>query len=574
MSAAAATHDSTTMEQIWLKQYPPGTSARISPDPAASLIDVFHDSCKRFATLPAFHNWGTTLTYAQIGQRAREFSSWLTAQGLSKGDRIALMMPNLLQYPIAMFGALQAGLIVVNTNPLYTPRELEHQLRDSGAVCIVVLANFAHVLEQVISRTQVRTVVITQLGDLLRFPKGIVINWAARALKKAVPEYHIANAVNFRDALEAGSHLRFVARAISADDTAFLQYTGGTTGVAKGAMLTHRNLVANLEQVSALWRSIIRDGEEVVITPLPMYHIFCLTCNCLTFFKHGGLNVLITNPRDIPAFIAELRHWKFTFISGVNTLYNALLQHPRFAELDFSHLQLGFAGGMALHPSVAERWQKTTHRDLIEGYGLTEASPVVACNLPGASRLGTVGVPLPSTEISIRDDSRELGVGEEGELCVRGPQVMTGYWNMPQETAKALDADGWLRTGDVALLDSDGFLHIVDRKKDMIIVSGFKVFPNEVETVIASHGAVLEVGCIGVPDERSGQAVKAFIVARESLTVEQVREFCREYLTPYKVPKYVEFRPTLPKTNIGKILRRALAEELSEEAHDRGTIAH
>jgi long-chain acyl-CoA synthetase len=562
------------MERIWLAQYPQGTPAEVSLQAGTTLVDVFRRSCERFASRPAFHNLGTTLSYAEVDARSRDFAAWLTANGMRKGERIALMLPNVLQFPVALFGALRAGLVVVNTNPLYTARELEHQLRDSGATCIVVLANFAHVVQKVIARTSVRSVIVTQLGDLLRFPKGAIVSWAARRVKRLVPEYRIAGALSFREVLDAGSRLRFAPPPIDAEDLAFLQYTGGTTGIAKGAMLSHRNLVANLEQVATLWSSIVEDGAEVVITPLPLYHIFCLTA-CLTFVKHGGLGVLITNPRDIPAFIAELGRWRFTFISGVNTLYNALLAHPRFARLDFSKLKLGIAGGMSLHPSVAERWAKTTGRDLIEGYGLTEASPVVACNLPGASRIGSVGVPVPSTEISIRDEGRELERGMEGELCVRGPQVMRGYWQMPEETAKTLDADGWLHTGDIARMDDDGYIRIVDRKKDMIIVSGFKVFPNEIETVLTTHSAVVEAGCIGVPDERSGQAVKALVVVRETLTVEQVREFCRERLTGYKVPKYIEFRPTLPKTNIGKILRRALVDETQKDRHDDvGTGTH
>jgi long-chain acyl-CoA synthetase len=562
------------MERIWLAQYPQGTPAEVSLQAGTTLVDVFRRSCERFASRPAFHNLGTTLSYAEVDARSRDFAAWLTANGMRKGERIALMLPNVLQFPVALFGALRAGLVVVNTNPLYTARELEHQLRDSGATCIVVLANFAHVVQKVIARTSVRSVIVTQLGDLLRFPKGAIVSWAARRVKRLVPEYRIAGALSFREVLDAGSRLRFAPPPIDAEDLAFLQYTGGTTGIAKGAMLSHRNLVANLEQVATLWSSIVEDGAEVVITPLPLYHIFCLTA-CLTFVKHGGLGVLITNPRDIPAFIAELGRWRFTFISGVNTLYNALLAHPRFARLDFSKLKLGIAGGMSLHPSVAERWVKTTGRDLIEGYGLTEASPVVACNLPGAARIGSVGVPVPSTEISIRDEGRELELGMEGELCVRGPQVMRGYWQMPEETAKTLDADGWLHTGDIARMDDDGYIRIVDRKKDMIIVSGFKVFPNEIETVLTTHSAVVEAGCIGVPDERSGQAVKAFVVVRETLTVEQVREFCRERLTGYKVPKYIEFRPTLPKTNIGKILRRALVDETQKDRHDDvGTGTH
>ena len=563
------------MNKPWLKHYPPGTPAEIQVDPNATLTDMFLDSCARFGPRPAFHNFGTTLTYAEVEQRSRAFAAWLMSQGFREGDRIALMLPNVLQYPVAMFGALRAGLVVVNTNPLYTPRELEHQLRDSGATCIVVLANFAHVVERVLPKTNVRLVVTTELGDLLRFPKGIAVSWAARHVKRLVPDFHIPGAVQFRHALDAGARLPFMPPAVGAGDLAFLQYTGGTTGVAKGAMLSHRNLMANLEQVSTLWRAYIRDGAEIVITPLPLYHVFCLTCNCLTFFKHGGLNVLITNPRDIPSFVAELSRWRFTIISGVNTLYNALLAHPRIEHVNFSKLKLSVAGGMALHPDVAQRWRALTNNTLIEGYGLTEASPVVSCNLPEASRLGSVGVPLPSTEISIRDDGREVPSGQSGELYVRGPQVMRGYWGMPEETALTLDEDGWLRTGDIAAMDEDGFVRIVDRKKDMIIVSGFKVFPNEIEAVLTMHDAITEAGCIGVPDDRSGQAVKAFVVTQSSVTTEQVIEFCRERLTPYKVPKYVEFRETLPKTNIGKILRRALTEPNSKDSSSAtGTTDH
>jgi long-chain acyl-CoA synthetase len=567
------------MDKIWLKRYPAGTPAEISADalgPHQSLVTVLEDSCQRFADRPAFHNWGTTLTYRELDERTREFAAYLQSVGLGKGDCIALMMPNLLQYPIALFGALRAGLTVVNTNPLYTPRELEHQLKDSGALCIVVLANMARTLEQVIAKTNVRTVIITQLGDMLRFPKGVAINWAARHLKHLVPRYHIDGAVRFKEAMELGARSTFKRVTVEGDDLAFLQYTGGTTGVAKGAMLTHRNMVANLEQASTIWRSIIEDGKEVIITALPMYHIFCLTCNCLTFTKHGGLNVLITNPRDIPAFIAELHRWQFTFISGVTTLYNALLEHPRFRQLDLSKLKLGIAGGMALTAGVAKRWDDLTHKPMVEGYGLTEASPVVSCNLPNDFRIGSVGVPLPSTEISIRDEDREVAVGEEGEICVRGPQVMKGYWNMPEETKKVFLPGGWLRTGDIAKFDNDGYLHIVDRKKDMIIVSGFKVFPNEIESVVSMHSSVIEVGCVGVPDPRSGQAVKVFVVARETetVTVEQIREHCREHLTPYKVPKYIEFRQMLPKTNIGKILRRALVEEQASSSDTPSTVAH
>ncbi len=554
--------------RIWQQNYRTGTPTEINPDAYGSLVDLFEQSCERFSDRPAFHNFGTTLTYADIERLSRDFAAYLQSAGFKQRERIALMMPNVLQYPVALFGALRAGLTVVNTNPLYTPRELEHQLKDSGAVGIVVLANFAHVVERVQKNTRLRQIIVSEVGDLLHFPRNIVLSWGARWLKHMVPAYSLPDAISFREALQRGAHASFAAVQIANTDLALLQYTGGTTGVAKGVMLTHRNLVANLEQLSALWRGTIIDGEDIIITPLPLYHVFCFTCNCLLFTKHGGLNVLITNPRDIGGFISELTKWRFTFISGVNTLYQALLAHPGFAKLDFSALKFGVAGGMALHPAVADRWQSVTGRTMIEGYGLSEASPVVACNLAHGNRIGTVGVPVPSTDIAIFDGDQELPMDAEGELCVRGPQVMQGYWNMPEETAKALSTDGWLRTGDIARVDADGYLRIVDRKKDMIIVSGFKVFPNEIESVVTTHQHVLEAGCIGVPDPKSGQAVKVFVVTRESstVTVEQIREYCREHLTGYKVPKYVEFRPTLPKTNIGKVLRRALVE--TERAGD------
>ncbi len=563
-------------DRPWLEHYPPGTSHDIELDSRATLVSMFERACARFAQRPAFHSFGTTLTFAELEQRSRQFATFLLGRGFRKGDRISLMMPNILQYPIALFGALRAGLAVVNTNPLYTPRELAHQLRDSQAAGIVVLENFAHVVEQVLGDVQLRTIVTTQLGDMLHFPRRIVTNWAVRRWKKLVPEFHIDGAITFQDALAIGAGARARTPEVHGEDLAFLQYTGGTTGIAKGVMLTHRNVAANLEQLASLWRSFIVEGREVVITPLPLYHVFSLTCSCLMFTKLGGLNVLIANPRDIPAFIAELEHWPFTFISGVNTLYNALLEQPRFRELDFSRLKLGIAGGMALQPSVAERWAAVTKQPLLEGYGLTEASPVVACNLPNALQLGSVGFPLPSTEISIRDGDREMDANEPGELCVRGPQVMKGYWRNAADTDKTLDAHGWLRTGDIATLDATGFLRIVDRKKDMIIVSGFKVFPNEVEAAIAQHEAVVEVGCVGVPDARSGQAVKAYVVARTStLTEEELLTHCRQYLTPYKVPKSIEFRETLPKTNVGKILRRMLLDEPRKASHDdSGAVAH
>ena len=556
------------MNKPWLGAYPPGTPAEIDPNSCSSLVEMFADSCRRFADRPAYHNLGVTLTYRMLDRLSRDFGAYLRGCGLEKGERVALMMPNILQYPVALFGALRAGLVVVNTNPMYTPRELRHQLRDSGARAIVILENFAHVLAQVRADTDVAHVVTTGIGDLAPYPKRLAVNFLVRRVKHMVPAFDLPDAVAFREALSQGARLKLPDSEISPQDLAFLQYTGGTTGVAKGAMLTHRNMSANVLQMSAFWGSVIESGREIMVTPLPLYHVFCLTCNCLLLLRHGGLNVLITNPRDIPAFVTELRKWRFTMFTGVNTLYNALLDHPRFAKLDFSALKLGAAGGMALHAAVAERWRRTTGHPLLEGYGLTEASPVVACNPLGTPQVGTVGLPLPSTEISIRDGDTELPLGEVGELCVSGPQVMRGYWNRPDETQNVWTSDGWLRTGDIATVREDGFLRIVDRKKDLIIVSGFKVFPNEIEAVVCDHPAVQDCGCAGIADSRSGQAVKIFVVAREgfTLTVDELREHCRQRLTAYKVPRHVEFRSSLPKTHIGKILRRELQHPESSQA--------
>ncbi|HMK86515.1 MAG TPA: AMP-binding protein [Steroidobacteraceae bacterium] len=556
------------MRNRWLDAYPPGTPSEIDPDAYPSLVSILEESCRRFADCPAFHNLGVALSYRDLDRLSRDFGAFLLRQGLERGDRVALMMPNVLSYPIAMFGALRAGLVVVNVNPLYTPRELRHQLRDSGARAIVILENFAHVLAQVYADTDIRQILIARIGDLAPFPKRPVVNFLVRRIKRLIPPYHLPGAQSFRRALTLGAQCSWRPPEIAPEDVAFLQYTGGTTGVAKGAKLTHRNMVANLLQVAAFWKSLIEPGREVIITPLPLYHIFCLTCNCLVFMQHGGLIVLITNPRDLDAFVHELKRWRFSMITGVNTLYRALLDHPGFAQIDFSHFKLAAAGGMALHPSVAERWRALTGRPLIEGYGLTECSPVVACNSFLAPRLGSVGVPLPSTEISIRDNEVEVPAGQPGELWVRGPQVMRGYWNRPEDTAKALTSDGWLRTGDVAVMEPDGFLRIVDRIKDLIVVSGFKVFPNEIEEIVAEHVAVAECGCIGVPDAYSGEAVKIFVVLREghSSTPEDLLEYCRQHLTGYKIPKHVEFRSSLPKTHVGKILRRELASEQTPRA--------
>lgn len=538
-----------------------GAPLEIDESGLASLVAMLERSAHLYADRPAFHNLGVTLTFAQLERLSREFAAYLASLGLAKGERIALMMPNLLQYPVALFGALRAGLTVVNTNPLYTPRELQYQLVDSGARAIVVLENFAHVLARVRTATSVDHIVTTGVGDLLPLAKRTTTRIVLRWIKRQVPAYDLPDACTFRRALELGSRLRFEPVAVGSDDLAFLQYTGGTTGVPKGAMLTHANVLANLHQLSQFWKALFEPGREVMITPLPLYHVFCLTCNCLLFVHQGGLNVLITNPRDIRGLLAELARWRFTMMSGVNTLYAALLRQEGFARLDFSALKIGVSGGMPLDPNVAQAWRARTGQPLIEGYGLTEASPVVACSPYDSPRPGCVGIPVPATEVSIRDGENEVPFGEPGELLVRGPQVMRGYWNRPTETAAVLTADGWLRTGDIAVAEADGFLKILDRKKDLIIVSGFKVFPNEVEGVLGEHAAVLECGCIGVPDARSGQAVKVFVVPRAvaGITADEVRAYCRERLTSYKVPKHVEFVGSLPKTNIGKILRRELA---------------
>jgi long-chain acyl-CoA synthetase len=551
------------VEKIWLKSYPPGVPADVRYDEHKSIAELFEASVKRYAARPAYHNMGKDLTFGELDRLARNFGAWLQARGFGKGVRVALMMPNVLQYPIALFGTFRAGGIVVNVNPLYTPRELEHQLNDSGAEVIVILENFASTLAQVVARTKVKHVVIAALGDLLGL-KGAIVNLVVRHVKKMVPPYELPGALRFNDVLAEGARHELKRVEVGPEDIAFLQYTGGTTGVAKGAMLLHRNILANVEMLSA-WQKPVLGGEaQVVITPLPLYHIFSLTANCLAFMKLGGCNVLITNPRDIPAFVKELAKHKFTLVVGVNTLFNALLNHPDFAKLDFGSLRAALGGGMAVQKAVATRWKQVTGRPLVEGYGLTETSPVVCANpLDLAEFSGAIGLPMPSTEIEIRDEhGKALGVGEVGELCVRGPQVMKGYWQRPEETAKAISADGFFATGDIATVDEKGYVRIVDRKKDMVLVSGFNVFPNEVEDVVAQHAGVLECAAIGVPDERSGEAVKLFVVKKDpALTEEDLRKHCEANLTAYKRPKTIEFRTELPKTNVGKILRRALRDE-------------
>jgi long-chain acyl-CoA synthetase len=554
-----------TVERPWLKSYPPGVPAEADIDAYANIREILAASVRKFESLPAFSCMGATITYGELDRLSTQFASWLqNVAGLKKEDRVALMMPNVLQYPVALFGILRAGCVAVNCNPLYTPRELEHQLKDAGATAIVVMENFARTLEEVIARTPVKTVVTTQLGDMLGFPKSLLVNYVVKHRKKMVPPWSIPNTTTFKAALSAGARAKLVEPPLTHDDLAFLQYTGGTTGVSKGAMLTHGNIVANLQQVSAWIGSGLREGREIVITPLPLYHIFALTGSCLTNMKIGAHNVLITNPRDMPGFVKELSKWEFTWMSGVNTLFSGLLNTPGFAELDFSHLRLTLGGGMAVQRAVAERWKQVTGCPLLEAYGLTETSPGATINplVEGFEYNGTAGLPIPSTIVTIRDDDgRILPLGDTGEICIAGPQVMKGYWQQPGETAKVMTSDGAFRTGDIGLLTPDGFVKIVDRKKDMILISGFKVFPNEVEDVIAMMPGVREVCAVAAPDERSGEVVRVVIVRKDpALTKEQVLEHCRKNLTGYKVPKIVEFWKELPKTNVGKVLRREVKD--------------
>ena len=553
------------MERFWVAHYPKGIPADIDPDRYRSVVAVLQAASIRYRDRRAFTNMGVSLTFAELDARSAEFAAYLERDlHLAKGDRIALQMPNILAYPVALFGALRAGLIVVNVNPLYTPREMEHQLRDAGVKAIVILANFASKLEEVLPKlaaTGEIRVVVAEIGDLFPAPRRWLVNAVVRHVKHLVPGYRLPGSIGLRQALALGRrHGRFADVDVGGEDLAFLQYTGGTTGVPKGAMLTHRNIVANMEEAVAWMSPQLRAGEEVIMTPLPLYHIFSLTVNCLTFMNYGAENVLITNPRDIPAFIKTLRTTPFTVMSGVNTLFNALMNHPGFASVDFSRVKLNVAGAMAVQTAVSERWQKLTGTSIVEGYGLTEASPAVCCNpIDGSDRPGTIGLPFPSTHLRLVDESgADAPVGQPGELLVRGPQVMRGYWQQPEETARTLK-DGWLWTGDIAQINADGFVRIVDRKKDMIKVSGFNVYPNEIEDVVAAHPGVVEVAAVPVPDEKSGEAVKLFVVRRSpEITAQILIDYCRTQLAGYKVPKQVEFRDELPKTNVGKILRRAL----------------
>ena len=555
------------MKRIWLDSYTQGTPHEIDPDAYPSLVALVDEAIARFPDRPAFENMGVRITFAELDRLAKDFAGFLaTRPGLAKGERIALMMPNVLQYPVALLGALRAGLVVVSTNPLYTARELRHQLTDSGARAIVVLENFGHVLEECIDDTEVKHVVVTGLGDMLGFPKSALVNFVVRHVKKLVPRFRIDGVVRWNDALDAGRGAAAGAVELAGGDLAFLQYTGGTTGVSKGAMLTHRNMVASVLQADGFLRPFAHEGEEVVITALPLYHIFALAVNGLLYMRFGALNVLITNPRDMPGFVKTLKGVRFTVITGVNTLFNGLMNTAGFSELDFSPLRISVGGGMAVQSAVAERWKEMTGIALLEGYGLTETSPCACMNpLHFEDYTGSVGVPMPSTECRVVDDAgNALPVDTPGEICIRGPQVMRGYWNRPEETAAVLDEAGWLRTGDIAEMDSNGFFRIVDRKKDMILVSGFNVYPNEIEEVVSQHPEVLEVGAIGVADELSGEAVKIVVVKRSpGLTEESLRAYCKEHLTGYKCPRHIEFADDLPKTNIGKILRRELREQFA-----------
>ena len=556
------------MERVWLKSYPKGVPAEIDVNRYTSIRDVVEEAVAHYGPRPAYTCMGKSISFAALGASATAFGAFLQGRGLAKGARVALMMPNVLQYPVCLFGILNAGCTVVNVNPLYTARELEHQLADSGAEVIVVVENFAHTLQEVISRTAVKHVVVTSIGELLGL-KGKLVDLVLRRVKKMVPEWNLPGAMKLSAALAEGATHRFERRPIAHEDIAFLQYTGGTTGVAKGAMLLHRNIIANILQAGAWVRPVLGDVRHVVITPLPLYHIFSLTANCLVFMTLGAENVLIPNPRDIPRFVAEMGRHRFTAFTGVNTLFNALLNNADFAKLDFSSLRMTLGGGMAVQQAVAERWKKVTGIPLIEAYGLTETSPAATINpldLPDYN--GSIGLPIPSTDIVLRDDAgRDVSLGERGEICVKGPQVMAGYWHRPDETAKVLDQNGWLATGDIGVMDERGFVRIVDRKKDMILVSGFNVYPNEIEAVAVTHAGVLECAAIGVPDAKSGEAVKLFVVKRdENLSAEQLLAHCRAHLTGYKCPREVEFRLELPKSNVGKILRRELRDEARRKA--------
>jgi long-chain acyl-CoA synthetase len=556
------TENMATESRIWLKHYAPGVPADIDLSTYASVVDILEDACKRFRNLQAYECLGVSITYDELDRLSQDFASYLqNVLGFNAGDRVAVMLPNLLQYPVAMFGILRAGLIVVNVNPLYTPRELEHQLNDSGARAIVIIENFCTTLQQVLANTKVEAVITTQMGDLAPFPKSLLMNFVVKRVKKMVPPWDIPGTVPLKTALARGRAQPYHRVQLTHADTAFLQYTGGTTGLSKGAQLLHRNIVANVLQARAWLTGYLSEGKELIITALPLYHVFALTANCLTFLSIGAKNVLIPNPRDMAGFVKELAKYRFTAFTGVNTLFNGLLNTPGFDKLDFSALHCTLGGGAAVQQTVAERWKQVTGKPLSEAYGLTETSPAVCINPMNAPEWnGTIGLPISSTDVVMRDDdNRDVPLGSPGELCVKGPQVMAGYWKRPEETAKVMTPDGYLRTGDVATMDADGFVRIVDRKKDMIIVSGFNVYPNEIEDVVAKHPGVIECACVGIPDSKTGEAVKVVVVKRDpALTAADLREFCKQNMTGYKVPKVIEFRDSLPKTAVGKILRKDL----------------
>ncbi len=565
------------MEKLWLNRYPADVPAEINPEQYSSLVDMFEQSVRKYSDQTAFINMGQMMTFRKLEERSRAFAAYLQNDlKLNKGDRVAVMMPNLLQYPIVLFGILRAGCIVVNVNPLYTPHELKHQLNDADANAIVIVSNFAHTLEAIVKETQVKHVILTSLGDQLSRPKRTIVNFVVKYIKKMVPKYHLPNSSSLRSALFKGRRMQYVKPYIDGDDLAFLQYTGGTTGVAKGAMLTHRNMVANVMQAKGAYGPILTPGRELIVTALPLYHVFALTVNCLLLLEMGGQNLLITNPRDIPTFVKELQRYPFTVLSGVNTLFNALLNNEDFQKLDFSHLRLSVGGGMAIQRAVAEKWQALTNNYLLEGYGLTECSPLVSAYPYDLTEYnGSIGLPVSSTEIRMVDDEGQVVANDQsGELQVRGPQVMKGYWQREEATKEVLSEDGWLSTGDIVRFDNDGFLHIIDRKKDMILVSGFNVYPNEIEDIVAMNNKVLEVAAIGQSHPVSGEIVKLCVVKRDqSLTKEEVLNHCREYLTGYKVPKVIEFHDELPKTNVGKILRRVLREQSESTNANRDHIS-
>ena len=555
------------MDKIWLKSYPPGVPADIDPDQYRSLVHLLEEAFQKYADRNAYVCMDKFLTYAELDTYSRQLGAWLQSRGLKKGGRVALMMPNVLQYPVAIAAVLRAGYTVVNVNPLYTPRELEHQLNDSGSEAIIVLENFAHTLEQVLGKTAVKHIIVASMGEMLGGLKGMIVNFVVRNVKKMVPAYSLPNAMRFKQALALGSRMKLTPVELSINDAAFLQYTGGTTGVSKGATLSHRNVIANVLQSEA-WSGAALDQNSkeqlIIVCALPLYHIFALTACAMWGTRVGALNILIPNPRDIPGLIKELGKYKFNLLPAVNTLYNALVNHPDFAKLDFSGLKIANGGGMAVQQAVNDKWLQATGVSIIEGYGLSETSPVATCNRADSTAFsGTIGLPIPSTEIAILDDDgKEVPLGQTGEIAIRGPQVMTGYWNRPDETAKVMTPDGYFKSGDVGIMDERGYVKIVDRKKDMILVSGFNVYPNEVEAVIAAHPGVLECACVGVPDEHSGEAVKVFVVRKDpNLTQAVLAAYCKEQFTGYKRPKYIEFRDELPKTNVGKILRRALRDE-------------